>query len=338
MLKIAFVGYGNSVRNYHLPYLNGLDNIVVKKIFRREEDRINDYHIESYYPEITFTSSWEEIAEDTDIELVVVCSHVDSHADYARQVLECGKHVLVEKPFTSTSQEALDIFSLAKEKGLIVMANQNRRYDGDYLTLKKVIKSGKIGNIVELQSHYNYFNPDAVKPRFDLLYGLAVHTIDQVYDLLGHPDKVIYDVRSFYFPGKADDFIDIDFYYGNSKVTVKCSLFVKTPFPKFTLHGDKGSFIKYSSGHQHKEPNGPTTISYEREPESNWGSLNYIDENGIEQHEHVQSEVTDYGLLYQGLYQAIKHQQPKPIPDSDVLAVLRVLEGGIAAAKLQGKG
>lgn len=338
MLTIAFIGYGNSVRNYHLPFVAAVENIRVKKIFRREEDRQNDRHIETYYPEITFTSDWVDIAGDKDIELVVVCSHVDSHADYARKVLECGQHVLVEKPFTSTSREAREIFELAKSKGLIAMANQNRRYDGDFLTLKKVIESGKIGNIVELQSHYNYFKPDSVKPGFDLLYGLAVHTIDQVYALFGKPDRVAYDVRSFYFPGKSDDLIDIDFFYGPSKVTVKCSLFVKTPFPKFTLHGDKGSFVKYSSGHQHKEPNGRTTVDFEREPQSNWGTLAYVDASGVERQELVASEVTDYSLLYQGLYRAIKHNEPKPVPDSDVMGVLQVLEAGITAAKLQDKG
>lgn len=335
MLTIAFVGYGNSVRNYHLPFIAYQENIRVKKIFRREEDRVNDEAIESHYPEIEFTSNWGDIIGDEEIELVVVCSHVDSHPDYAWKTLRAGKHVLVEKPFTSTSKEAEEIFSFAQENGLIAMANQNRRYDGDFLTLKRVIESGKIGNIVELQSHYNYFRPETVKPGFDLLYGLAVHTIDQVYALFGQPDKTVYDVRSIYFPGKADDYIDIDFYYGHTKITVKCSLFVKTPFPKFTLHGDKGSFIKYSSGHQYKDPNGPTTINLEREASENWGTLSYVDEAGVEHSERVPSEITDYGLLYEGLYQAIKFNKPKPVADSEVLGVLRTLEAGVAAAKKQ---
>ncbi|POP47234.1 oxidoreductase [Superficieibacter electus] len=335
MLKIAFVGYGNSVRNYHLPYLVNVNEIVVKKIFRREQDRINDMKAEAWYPDVEFTSQIKNIYLDDEIELIVVNTHVDTHAEYAIGALKHGKNVLVEKPFAHNAEEARRIFALAEEKGLIVMANQNRRYDGDFLTLKKVIDSGKLGNIVEIQSHYDYFNPVAVKPGFGMLYGLAVHTLDQMWSIFGQPDRVVYDVRSFYYPGEGDDFVDIDLFYGGTKVTIKCSQFVKKEFPKFVVHGDKGSFIKYSSGHQVKNPHGPTVVNFSPEEEKQWGELYYRDEHGQDRLEKVPSEVTDYGLLYRALYQSIRTGAAKPVRDDEVLGVMQLLEQGVAHARSQ---
>ncbi|MFP9130880.1 Gfo/Idh/MocA family oxidoreductase [Niallia sp. BSM11] len=336
MLNIAFVGFGNAVVNYHLPYLERKDQINVKSIFRREEDRIGDTEREAWYPDILFTTSFEEVLNDDEIELIVICTHVDSHVAYAKQALEHNKHVLVEKPFAPTVEEAEEIFDLAKSKGLIAMANQNRRFDGDFLTLKKVIDSGVLGRLIEIQSHYDYFNPQHIQKGFGLLHGLAVHTIDQLYSLFGKPEAIHYDVRSINHPGESDDYVDIDFHYGLLKTTVKCSLAVKINHPKFIVHGDKGSFIKYSSGHQQKNPDGVTKASFEVEPASNWGELSYIDENGIEHNESVKSEITDYGILYEKLYASIKTGAEKPVKDEEVLAVLKILNDGVEAAKKSG--
>lgn len=335
MMNIAIIGYGNAVLNYHLPYLERRENIKVKYIYRREEDRVREgIEHESWYPAIQFTTNLEGILQDSEVELVVICTHADSHVEYASKALEHNKHVLVEKPFAPTIQEAAKVFELAKSKGLIAMANQNRRFDGDFLTLKKVLDSGKLGNIVEIQSHYDYFNPQGIKKGgFGMLYMLAVHTIDQIVSLYGKPDDIHYDVRSIYYPGESDDYIDIDFYFGRIKATVKCSLSVKLEHPKFIVHGDKGSFIKYSSGHQKKNPNGPTQVDFEPESERNWGTLSYVDENGVEHNEKVPSEYTDYGILYEKLYQAIKNNGEKPVKDDEVLTVLKVLEDGLVLAK-----
>ena len=333
MLNIAFIGFGNAVVNYHLPYVERREDICVKSIFRREEDRIGDTERESYYPAIRFTTDLREVLMDNEIDLIVVCTHVDSHVEYARLALEHGKHVLVEKPFASDTAQAQEIFELAQSRNLIAMANQNRRYDGDFLTLKKVLESGKLGNIVEIQSHYDYFWPNYTRHEFGLLHGLAVHTIDQLISLYGPADTIHYDVRSLVAPGQADDYVDIDFRYGRMKATIKSSLLVKINHPKFVVHGDRGSFVKYSSGHQAKGHTGPTRVSYEQEPEDNWGELSYVDEDGVEHNERVPSEVTDYGLLYEDLEQAIRHGAEKPVKDEEVLYVLKVLEDGVEAAR-----
>ncbi|WP_246145219.1 Gfo/Idh/MocA family oxidoreductase [Oceanobacillus sojae] len=334
MLSIAFIGYGNSVTNYHLPYLEKRESINVKYIYRRAEDRIHEgIEHENWYPDINFTSDLDEILNDKEIELIVVCTHADSHAEYARTALQNNKNVLVEKPFASTLDEAKEIFELAKSKGLIAMANQNRRFDGDFLTLKKVLDSGVLGNIIEIQSHYDYFRPEKIQKGFKTLHLLAVHTIDQIISLYGNPDRIYYDVRSIYCPGESDDFTDIDFYYGTQmKATVKCSNSVKIEHPKFTVHGDRGSFIKYSSGHQKKNPDGATKVSFIQEPENNWGKISYFDENGKEVNKSIPSEITDYAILYEKLFDSIRNGTEKPVKDDEVLTVMEILNNGIKEA------
>ncbi|WP_033404067.1 Gfo/Idh/MocA family oxidoreductase [Paenibacillus fonticola] len=119
-LSVAYIGFGNSVVNYHLPYLEARPSIKVKSIYRRAEDRIGDTDRENYYPSIQFTTDLDDLWNDAEIELIVVCTHVDSHAYYAKLALEHNKHVLVEKPFAASSEEAQMIFDLAARKGLLL--------------------------------------------------------------------------------------------------------------------------------------------------------------------------------------------------------------------------
>jgi Predicted dehydrogenases and related proteins len=139
-LHCAFIGFGKSTTRYHLPYvLNRKDSWHVAHIYRRSA-KPEEQHPQ--YSHIHFTSDLDEVLNDPEVKLVVVCTHADSHFDYAKRALEAGKNVLVEKPFTPTLAEAKELFALAKSKGLTVTPYQNRRFDSCFLTAKKVIESG----------------------------------------------------------------------------------------------------------------------------------------------------------------------------------------------------
>lgn len=151
--------------------------------------------------------------------------------------------------------------------------------------------------------------------------------------MYGEPANIHYDVRSIYYPGEGDDYIDIDFHYGQLKTTVKCSLAVMTKHPKFVVHGDNGSFVKYSSGHQVKNPDGPTKVSFDPEDKSNWGQLVYLNEQGEEVEELVPSEVTDYGLIYDNLEKVINDEADKVVKENEVVTVLNIMSEAIKVAK-----
>ena len=235
-----------------------------------------------------------------------------------------------------SAKEASEVFAYAKEKGLIAMANQNRRYDADMRTVRKVIESGELGEILEVESHYDYYRPSiADHVGFGILYGLAVHPIDQIIGQFGKPKKVVYDCRSFDHPGESDDYYDIDFFYDRMKAIVKTSYYVKLDYPRFIVHGRKGSFLMPALGHQsaQKAKPGPVEISFDPLPEDKWGTLSYIDENGQDITKKVPTEIQDYGLIYDNLYDVIFNGGEKVDKDEEVIEVLRIIEEATKAAK-----
>lgn len=337
MLVVAYIGFGNSVCRYHLPYVERRkDTVKVKYIYRREVDRIGDEERETWYPDITFTTDIDQVMNDPEVNLIVVNTPDQFHVSYTMQALDHGKNVLCEKPFAMSAKEASEVFAYAKEKGLIAMANQNRRYDADMRTVRKVIESGVLGEILEVESHYDYYRPSiADHVGFGILYGLAVHPIDQIIGQFGKPKKVVYDCRSFDHPGESDDYYDIDFFYDRMKAIVKTSYYVKLDYPRFIVHGRKGSFLMPALGHQsaQKAKPGPVEISFEPLPEDKWGTLSYIDENGQDITKKVPTEIQDYGLIYDNLYDVIFNGGEKVVKDEEVIEVLSVIEEATKAAK-----
>ena len=337
MLVVAYIGFGNSVCRYHLPYVERRkDTIKVKYIYRRQEDRVGDEERETWYPDITFTSDIDEVMNDKEVNLVVVNTPDAFHVGYTMQALEHGKNVLCEKPFAMTAKEAQEVFAFAKKKGLVAMSNQNRRFDADMRTVRKVIESGVLGEILEVESHYDYYRPSiADRKGFGILYGLAVHPIDQIIGEFGKPNRIVYDCRSIDNPGEADDYYDIDFFYDTMKAIVKTSYYVKLDYPRFIVHGRKGSFLMPALGHQSAQgkQNGPVQISFDALPEDKWGTLSYIDDECNDITKKVPTEIQDYGIIYDNLYDVIFNGGQKVVKDEEVVEVLRIIEEATKVAK-----
>ena len=338
MLTIAYIGFGNSVTHYHLPYVEKKkEDLKVKYIYRRKEDRVGDTEREGWYPDYIFTSDIEKVMGDPEVNLVVVNTPDAFHVEYTLKALENGKNVLCEKPFALTAEEAKTVFSLANEKGLIATANQNRRFDADFRTVKKVIDSGVLGDLVEIESHYDYYRP-SVKDhkRFGFLYGLAVHPLDQIISKFGLPNRTVLDCRSIDNPGLSDDYYDIDLFYANGlKAIVKTSCYVKLDYPRFIVHGKKGSFLMPSLGHNSNKEfkPGPIILEEQNYSEEFWGTLAYVNDQGETVEMKVPVEPTDYGIIYDNLIEAIEKNGEKIVKDEEVLAVLEIIEEGLVIAK-----
>ncbi|WP_097290751.1 Gfo/Idh/MocA family oxidoreductase [Escherichia coli] len=303
VINCAFIGFGKSTTRYHLPYvLNRKDSWHVAHIFRRHAKPEEQAPI---YSHIHFTSDLDEVLNDPDVKLVVVCTHADSHFEYAKRALEAGKNVLVEKPFTPTLAQAKELFALAKSKGLTVTPYQNRRFDSCFLTAKKAIESGKLGEIVEVESHFDYYRPD----------------------------HVAYDIRSLRNKANPDDTFEAQLFYGDLKAIVKTSHLVKIDYPKFIVHGKKGSFIKYGIDQQETSlkanimPGEPGFAA-----DDSVGVLEYVNDEGVTVREEIKPEMGDYGRVYDALYQTITHGAPNYVKESEVLTNLEILERGFEQA------
>lgn len=333
MLTVAFIGFGVSTREYHIPYLEGRDDVNIRWVYRRQEDVAQYEAYEAYYPELRFTTELNEVLEDPVVDLVVVCAPDRFHVTYARQVLHAGKHCLVEKPFAQTAAEAREVFDLAKARGLVCMTNQNRRFDANILAVKEVLDGGKLGRLVRYECHYDYFRPQGWYDHLGTLYNLAVHHIDQVVSLFGIPDATRFDVRSIHHPGNGDDYYDLDFFYGQLKASVNTSMCVLIDYPSYTLHGTNGSFtlppVVHNSA-KHKVV-GRHAINVAAAPEGRWGTLAYM-QDGQTITEKVAVGPARYERIYDSLVAAIEWGGEKCVKDEETLCVLEMLEAATRVA------
>lgn len=333
MLTIGYIGNGKSTNRYHLPFvLQRKDKIRVKTIYRRNPLHDTWQKIENVY----YTDDLQELLMDPEIDMVCVCTSTQ-HFEYAKMVLEHGKHCLVEKPFTDTYEQAKTLFDLAKERSLIVQAYQNRRFDSDFLTVQKVIESGVLGELLELEMHFDYYRPEVpekapANPYGSYLYGHGCHTLDQVISYFGAPDRVHYDVRQLLGPGRYNDYFDLDLYYGTLKVSVKSSYFRVKERPSFVVYGKKGCFEKARKDRQEEHlklfylPDQP---DFGKDLPEHFGILMYYDDENVYHEEKVPSVNGDYGRIYDGMYRSILEGQEKIVKDEETLLQLKMLEEGI---------
>ncbi len=244
----AILSYGMSGEVFHAPLLEVHPGFRMKTILQRKSDTSKQY-----YPKVTIARNLGDVLNDPEIELVIVNTTNDTHFDFTAKALEAGKHVVVEKPFTNTVEDALKLIALAKKKNKMLSVFQSRRWDGAFMTLQKIIDSAVLGKIVEYEAHYdrfrNYIAPNTWKelpgPGSGILYNLGSHLLDQVLVLFGKPESVSARIGTQRPGGRVDDFYDLRLEYEGLNVIVKSSYLVREPGPLYIVHGVMGSFVKY---------------------------------------------------------------------------------------------
>lgn len=334
MLKVAYIGNGKSTNRYHLPFALKSGRVEVKTIFARHNnstwERLDN---------VNYTNNLDDIYTDDELDLVVVATPSAFHYQYAKECLEHGKNVLVEKPFAQTVAQAKELFELAQAKGLFIQAYQNRRFDSDFLTVQAVIESGKLGQLLEVENNYDYFRPEVPQSQSELtwensfLYTHACHTVDQMLAYFGKPNQVNYDVRQLLGRGRMNDYFDLDLNYDNLKVSVRSSYFRLKSRPSFVLTGTKGCFVKVSEDRQEQDLKHfylPTKAhpDFGLDRPEDYGTLTYVDAAGNYHEEKVVSKVGDYSRLYEGVYQSLVNGAEKLVKDEETLAQIEILERG----------
>ena len=202
---------------------------------------------------------------------------------------------------------------------------------------EKAIESGKLGKIVEIESHFDYFRPVAETkpglPQDGMFYGLGVHTMDQIISLFGRPDHVSYDIRSLRNKANPDDTYEAQLFYGDLKAIVKTSHYVKIDYPKFIVHGTKGSFIKYGIDQQETSLKAnimPGEAGFAADDSK--AILEYVNDAGETVREEWPAETGDYGRVYDALYATIAEGLPNYVKESEVMTNLEILERGFEQA------
>lgn len=337
MLTIGYIGNGKTTNRYHLPYVLLRKNICVKTIYQRDLSKKNWDQIENVH----YTDNLEELLNDPAIQLIVVATTSDSHYHYTKLALEHGKHVVCDKPFVETYAQAKELFDLARKLGLHLQTYQNRRYDSDFLTVQKVIESGKLGDVYEIEMSFDYYRPETPNSihefkMFDsFIYGHGSHTIDQVLSYYGNPDKVHYDVKQILGENRFNDYFDLDLYYKSMKVSIKSSYFRIKARPSFVVYGTKGMFVKHTPDRQEEHlklfylPGKP---GFGEDSLEHYGTITY-QECGQIKEEKVTSCIGDYGRTYDDVYQVIINNADPVIKEEHTLIQMQIMETGAKMCK-----
>ena len=340
-IKTALLSYGMSGKVFHAPFLKLHEGFELIGSWERSKKLIQDD-----YPETTSFPTIESILEDDTIALVVVNTPVATHFEYAKKALLAGKHIIVEKAFTTTVAEAEELVALAKEKNVKLAVFQNRRWDSDLKTVQKVLNDQLLGEIVEAEFHFDRYNPslsakshkETANDGAGVLKDLGPHLIDQALYLFGMPTAVMGDIRITRQGSLVDDWIDIALYYTNLRVRLKAGFFVREANPAYTIHGKKGSFLKVRGDVQEddlKDGKKPNRDTWGTEKPENEGLL-HTQENDKEIREKVSSLQGNYYDFFDGVYHAIVDDEVIPVSGQDGVNVMKIIEATIASSH-QGK-
>lgn len=262
-----------------------------------------------------------------DIDLVVIATPNSTHFPLARAALEAGKHVVVDKPFATSLAEADALIGLAAERKRMLTVFHNRRWDGDFLTVRQLIDSGRLGDIALFEAHWDRFRP-APKPGWretpdegaGLLWDLGPHLIDQALLLFGTPDSVSADVAIQREGAAVDDYFALTLHYGRRRVFLSASSLVAEPRPRFAVHGTGGSFVKYGLDPQEAALKLGLAAPAASDPAQD-GILTGAGGG----RESVPTLPGRYLAFYEGVVAAMKGQALPPVDPSDAREVLRII-------------
>ncbi len=333
-LNVGLLGYGLGGKYFHAPFITNVPGFRLYKV--RETNPQNIGHLKDTYGEIQVVADSDEILKDENVQLVVITTPNTYHYELASKALKSGKHVVVDKPFTITSSEADQLIELAGVHKRVLSVFQNRRWDSDFKTVKKVIDSNMLGDIVEYEAHFDRFRPNFSGNWREkniagsgMLYDLGSHLIDQALYLFGTPDQVFADLQVKRQGGEVIDSFEIILEYLRMKVTLKSGILVKERGPHFTIHGTKGSFVKFGLDVQEadlimgKLPKG--SKEWGKEPENLWGKIN-TQINGLNFIGNIESEPGNYTEYYSNVYNAILGIEDLIVTPHEARNTIRVIE------------
>ena len=330
-INTALCSFGMSGWVFHAPFIHFNPGFNFYAVWERSKNLA-----EKKYPGVKTYRQLEDMLADDSVELVIVNTPNYTHYEYAKKVLLAGKHAIVEKPFTVTVDEGIELITLAGKQDRKLSVYQNRRYDSDFKILKKVVANEWLGEITEAEMHFDRFK-DELSPKQHkeipgpgngILYDLGSHLIDQALQLFGMPLQIFADIQVARPISRVDDYFELLFYYKKLRVRLKASLAVREALPGYILHGLKGSFIKQRTDVQEtllQAGISPGISDWGTEPSLEMGLL-HTEKDGEIIREFVHSEQGNYGEYYDCIYQAIRHEKPLPVTAEEGLLVIKIIE------------
>jgi scyllo-inositol 2-dehydrogenase (NADP+) len=331
MIDVALIGFGLGGRCFHAPVIHAVPGLRLAAILQRSQNTAAEL-----YPDARIVHTLDELLAGEPIQLVVISTPNQTHFPFAKRCLEAGKHVVVDKPFTTTVAEAAELLNLARQKNLVLSVYHNRRFDADFQALRQTIADGQLGRVLRFESTYDRYRPQSKPgawrekpgPGSGVLFDLAPHLLDQSLTLLGTPEAIAADVR-IERPGfSTDDAFDIFLYYPQGvRALLRATMMSANPRPRLVVLGENGSYLKREF--DPLEPNLrngqiPTGESWVVEKEENYGELTVI-ENGTPTMRKIPS-IGDWREFYANVRDTILGKSQLLVTPQQILNVMVALE------------
>ena len=332
MLNVGLVGFGFAGKAFHAPVIRAVDGLRLTTIVRRGGGGAPD----PGYADVEVVRSVDELLTRT-IDLVVVATPNTSHHPIAKQCLLAGRHVVVDKPFTTTVAEAEELVHLAATTGRVLSVYQERRYTGDFVTVQRLLSEGVLGRVAIFESHFDRFRPELrpgawreqPQPGSGVWFDLGPHLLDQALLLFGIPEAISADIRIERDSAAVDDAFDVTLHYPRLRALLRASLLTVTPGPSFAVHGTKGSFVKHGLDPQEgalKAGRTPDEPNWDVEPPELYGQLTTPE--GTRTIPTTPSSFTRY---YENIRDVILRKVQPAVMPQHALDVMRGLELAVAS-------
>lgn len=330
-IKTAVIGFGLSGAIFHAPFLEASDRFDLAVILQRKGESAA-----LAYPRARIARSLESVLSDESIELVVIGTPNALHFDMARQALLAGKHVIVDKPFTPTVAEAKELIALARQKGLRLFVFHNRRWDGDFMTLRALIGEGKLGEIVSYQASYDRYAPslnskpwkEVAGPSISILHDLGTHIIDQAVCLFGRPEAVTGHLVTEREGSLVSDGFTVRLHYNGMYATLQSSLLVLEEGPRYTIHGRKGSFVKFGVDPQEDDMQAggrPLDPGWGEDAEEKWGVL-HTRAGSVSRRETIPTLPGNYMYFYDNVAAVLRDGTRVALSAEEALVTVQIIE------------
>ncbi len=335
MTNVALVGFGYGGETIHAPLIASVPALNLHTIVTSQPDKAR-----SAWPGARIVATVADALNDPEVDLVVVVTPNDLHAPLAEQALVAGKHVVVDKPFTVTAAEARRLCELAEDTGLLLSVFQSRRFDSDFLAVRKIIETGRLGEVGHFESRLNRYRPvvrdrwrERPGPGAGVWYDLGSHLIDQALTLFGSPIGITADIASQRNAQRAPDYFHAILRYQRLRVVLHADVLTAAHDERFAVHGDRGSFLKSGI-----DPQEAALLAGDRPGDPGWGVDPrpgvFVDGRDGSREVFV-GEAGDYRRYYQGVADALRGFGPNPVRPTDAIIVMEIIEAGILSNEVR---
>jgi predicted dehydrogenase len=331
-LRVGLIGYGFSGKTFHAPLINAVEGLDLQAVASRKGDLVR-----ADLPGVAVENDPARLIARDDLNLVVIATPNDTHAPLARAAIMAGKHVVIDKPLTLDIREARDLIALANQQGVLLSVFHNRRWDSDFLTVRRAIEDGVAGTVSHFESHFDRFRPEVRDrwrerngPGSGIWFDLGPHLVDQALLLFGLPDYVHVDLAAQRHGAHTDDWVNATLSYGARRVVLHAGSLVAGGTNRFTVHGDAGSIVKRLADQQEAQ-----LLSGMRPGAPAWGTdddrLACFDTAGEET--HIAATPGDQRQYYVGIRDMLANGAASPVRPVEALAVMAIIVAGSESAR-----